>query len=243
VLEQPDNQEEGNLFMLLSIKVLNGKALAILAVALLVTLVQGCSYEKMNVRNDAEAAKYDPASTARVRFFSSPEYYSSYQPGAACEDFHPGKATDKKTYLRVYENKESYILWRDTDLRGMKAEDYRNKVIGMPTSKTTEALKSDRLGYDEVVIPVGKPSVLSINYSMHSQEGSASCYPSPVSLNPEAGKDYEVKFVFEKPQFLVTTCKLTVSELSGVGSPQDVREVKTDLCVKNEHYDYETVRK
>lgn len=229
--------------MVVLFKVLSGKKAAIPAIALLVALIQGCSYEKVNVRNEVEAAKYDPASMARVRFFSSPEYSSSYQPGAACEDFHSGKATDRKTYLRVYENKESYILWRDADLLGMKAEDYRNRVIGIPASRTTETLKTDRLGYDEVVIPAGKPSVLAINYSMRSQEGSASCYPSPVSLNPEAGKDYEVRLVFEKPQFLVTTCKLSVSELSEAGSPREVREIKTDLCVKNEHYDYETVRK
>ncbi|WP_258538513.1 hypothetical protein [Pseudomonas sp. GW456-L15] len=36
-------------------------------------LLTGCSYEKTNLRNDTETAKYDRTTSARIRIFSAPE--------------------------------------------------------------------------------------------------------------------------------------------------------------------------
>lgn len=208
-------------------------------------LLQGCSYEKTLVRKEAEASTYDPASMARIRLFSSPELSASYQPGATCEAFHPSKKNDTKIAARQYKKEQHWLLWAKTslDLRGMEPEDYQNRVIGMPETKQTRNLRNDRVGYDEFVIPAGKPTVVMINFTAHdsTRNSDSWCFPPPVALTPEAGKDYEISLVWERPNIFVANCRLSVAELVGQEVVKDVREVKTALCAENKNFDYDTV--
>ena len=53
-----------------------------------VLILSGCSYNKTNVLNETEATKYDPATTARIRIYSSPEKLAGFVPGKTCEAYH-----------------------------------------------------------------------------------------------------------------------------------------------------------
>ena len=59
-----------------------------LGVTLLAFLIQGCSYQKTNVNNEIEKAKYDPQFNSRVRVFSSPEVTGRYKSFENCEQTH-----------------------------------------------------------------------------------------------------------------------------------------------------------
>lgn len=217
----------------------------ILGLTLLLAALQGCThYDKTNIRNDVEAAKYDPASTARIRVFSSPEVTGSYQANASCEQYRPFYTKEGSPLTVSFRDRRStkqYILWRNVDLLGMVEEDYINRTIDIPASQTTEALKHDRLGYNEYVIPAGKPTVMDLGFHAVYEHGSSRCSPKPVVLVPEAGKDYEVRFATEEINWLTNGCRITVSELSGTAPLKTMQPVKTSMCVLGDGYTFKTV--
>lgn len=199
------------------------------SVLLVALFIHGCSYSKVSVKNEVEAAKYDPVSTARVRVFSSPESVASYYPGLSCTEAKRVGSKEANP-LRVYENKERYILGRKADLLGMKVEDYRNTTIGMPASEATQELEKDRLAYSEVVVPAGMSSVFSMFYSVNDQNVRAYCYPPSVSISPRAGADYEVRLILDQKAFGRSSCHVSVKELSGEGTVKKLSETKFDVC-------------
>ncbi|MGX5728769.1 hypothetical protein ACWKWZ_27320 [Metapseudomonas otitidis] len=196
---------------------------------LLVLFIQGCTYDKFSVRNEAEAAKYDPASMARVRVFSSPEMIASYYPGSSCLEVG-GVGSKKDIPLREYRGGEKYIFGRKADLLGMRAEDYKNTTIGIPLSETTEELMKDRSAYNEVVVPAGVSSVFSIFYSLRDEHVNSSCFPPRVSISPRAGADYEVRLVFESKSWGQSWCRLSIKELIGDGAVKKTAEVNSEVC-------------
>lgn len=203
-------------------------------------LLNGCSYEKTNLRNDTEAAKYDPAASARIRIFSAPEKTASYIPGKTCEAYynHPENGRLQGSIAtRYHDPKQRYILWRGSDVLGMKAEDYQNRVIGMPATAHTNATKSDRLGYDEFVLPANQPVLVDISY----KTDNGYCYPPTIQFVPKAGKDYEASLEFSKQNFMSSKCSIALVELSGAGLQQETRPVSTSYCSNDGHGHYFTV--
>lgn len=208
----------------------------ILNVTFFALLVQGCSYQKTNITNEAEKEKYSPEFSSRIRAFNSPETTGSYKTLASCEDVSQpktGKDVDSKIF-RDRTSTKTYILWRRVDLLGMKEEDYINRVIGIPATLTTEAVKSERLGYDEFVIPAGKPTVLRMSYDASSDSGHSWCYPKPAYLTPKAGKDYEVKLEFRKIDLLSSGCRIVISEITGAEMIKQPQEISSNTCIANQ---------
>ncbi|MGE4407905.1 hypothetical protein [Pseudomonas sp.] len=199
------------------------------SVLLVALFVQGCSYNKVSVKDEVEAGKYDPVSMARVRVFSSPESVASYYPGLSCAEAKRVGFKGAKP-LRVHENKERYILGRKADLLGMKVEDYRNTTIGMPISETTQELEKDRLAYNEVVVPADVSSVFSMFYSVNDQNVRAYCYPPNVSISPRAGADYELRLILDQKSFGRSSCHVSVKELIGKESVKKVSDINFDVC-------------
>ncbi|TKK33445.1 hypothetical protein PspCFBP13528_06990 [Pseudomonas sp. CFBP13528] len=203
-------------------------------------LLIGCSYDKATLRNEAEAAKYDPATSARIRIYSAPEKHARYIPGKTCEAYynHPENGRLQGDIpTRTYDPKQRYILWRNSNVLDMKAEDYQNRVIGIPATAHTEAVKTDRLGYDEFVIPANQPVLVEIDY----KTDKGYCYPPTVQFVPQAGKDYEASIEFHKPYFYASNCSIDLVALSGTGSPQETHPVSTNICRSDGHGRYSTV--
>ncbi|MEY9333742.1 hypothetical protein ABH911_004053 [Pseudomonas protegens] len=203
-------------------------------------LLTGCSYEKTNLRNDTEAAKYDPTNSARIRIFSAPEKPASYIPGKTCEAYynHPENGRLQGSIAtRHHDPKQRYILWRDSDVLGMKIEDYQNRVIGIPTTAHTEAVKFDRLGYDEFVIPANQPVLIDINY----KTDNGHCYPPTIQFVPKAGKDYEASLEFSKQSALSSKCAINLVKLSGTGVLKETQAASTSYCGNDGHGRYFTV--
>lgn len=204
-------------------------------------LLIGCSsYEKTNLRNDAESAKYHPTNSARIRIYSAPEKHAAYIPGKTCEAYynHPENGRlPGNIATRTYDPKQRYILWRTSDVLAMKAEDYQNRVIGMPATTHTEAVKTDRLGYDEFVIPANQPVLVDIAY----KSDNGYCYPPTIQFVPEAGKDYEASLEFHKQNFYSSKCSIELVALSGAGAVQETRPVSTSFCRSDGNGRYSTV--
>ncbi|MDM3886031.1 hypothetical protein QSV36_10515 [Pseudomonas sp. BCRC 81390] len=206
-----------------------------------VLILSGCSYNKTNVRNETEAAKYDPATTARIRIYSSPEKLAGFVPGKTCEAYHNHPVNGElqgMIWTREHDRNQRYILWRDTDLLGMQAEDYRNRVIGIPATAHTEAVKTDRLGYDEFVIPANQPVLVKI---MYVEQNGSYCYPPDIQFVPKAGQDYEASLEFHKQSFISSKCSIDLVALSGAGSQQETTPVSTSFCGNDGHGRYFTV--
>ncbi|NWC95332.1 MULTISPECIES: hypothetical protein [unclassified Pseudomonas] len=198
-----------------------------LPLALTCLMLGACSYTKTTLPNDQEAARYDPATSARVRIFTSPEFIGSYQPGQSCAQLNTHAANRGLIDTTVYKHQESYMLWRTVDLRGMQPENYQNNVIGMPPSQATQRLQTDRLSYSEFVLPAGKPSVVQVRYS--APDGS--CDAPPVMFEPQAGKDYEVSMQFSKDGFIATArCQVNVVALGGEAAVKQSAPVATKPC-------------
>lgn len=207
----------------------------ILSATFFALLVQGCSYQKTNIINEAEKEKYSPYFSSRIRAFNSPETTGSFKTLENCKDASQAK-NGKDVESRIFRDRSStktYILWRRVDLLGMKEEDYVNRVIGIPATLTTESLKSERLGYDEFVVPAGKPTVLIMSYNASSDSGRSWCYPKPAYLTPKAGKDYEVKLEFEKIDFLSSGCRVVISEITGANMIKQPQEISSNSCVSD----------
>lgn len=206
-----------------------------LGITLLALLVQGCSYHKTNVVNETEKGKYNPELSSRIRVFNSPEITGRYKTLESCTDesqVKNGKGGGFKPF-RDRTPTKTYILWRRVDLLGMMEEDYINRVIGIPPTVTTESLKLDRLGYNEYVIPAGKPTILDLKYYAVSDSGKSWCYPKSAYLTPKAGQDYEVKLEFEKADFLSSTCKVVVSEIRGADTIKKLEGISSNSCVSD----------
>ncbi|MGC6369016.1 hypothetical protein [Pseudomonas sp. K2I15] len=198
-----------------------------LPLALACLMLGACSYTKTTLPNDQEAARYDPATSARVRIFSSPEFIGAYQPGKSCAQLDTKAVNRGLIDTTVYKHQESYILWRKVDLRGMQPENYQNNVIGIPPSQATQRLQTDRLSYSEFVLPAGKPSVVHVKYL--AQDGS--CSPPPIMFEPQAGKDYEVSLQFTKENFIATPrCQVSVVALDGAAAIKQSVPVTTQPC-------------
>lgn len=204
-------------------------------------LLSGCSYNKTNLHNEAEAAKYDPATSARLRIYSAPEKLASYVPGKTCEAYFNHRVNGRLVgdiVTRTHDPKQRYILWRTSDVLNMKAEDYQNQVIGMPATAHTEAVKTDRLGYDEFVIPANQPVLVDIGYMVENGH----CYPPAIQFVPEAGKDYEASLEFRKDSIISSAkCSVDLVALSGSGAIQETRPVPTSYCGNDGHGNYFTV--
>lgn len=207
----------------------------ILGITLLALLVQGCSYQKTNINNEAEKGKYNPESSSRIRVFTSPEITGKYKTVESCEKASQIK-NENDTGFKNFRDRTStkkYILWRNVDLLGMVEEDYINRVIGVPATVTTESIKAERLGYNEYVIPAGKPTVFAMSYYASSDSGKFWCYPNSAYLTPKAGKDYEIKLEFEKTNLVSSVCRVVVSEITGNDAIKKPQKINSDSCMSN----------
>ncbi|WP_411379089.1 hypothetical protein [Pseudomonas sp. MPB26] len=207
----------------------------LLGTALLVFLIQGCSYQKTNITNEVEKNSYNPESSSRVRVFTSPEVTGRFKSFESCEQTRQIKNENDMGFKNFRDRTptKTYLLWRRVDLLGMMEEDYKNRVIGIPATLTTESVKTERLGYNEYVLPAGKPTLFIMKYFVTSDSGKFWCYPDSAYLTPKQGKDYEVKLEFEKTGLMSSACKVVVSEITGGESIKQVQSVNSNSCMSD----------
>lgn len=196
-----------------------------------VLILAGCGTSKTNVTNSAEAAKYDPASTARVRIVAGSWVWAGYVTGQSCEQYfnvsrNSGIVPPPGWRLaRHHEHEELNFFTTHWP------SDYQNNVIGMPASSKTQAIDSTDGYYDELVVPAGQTFIAAVSFGAVR----AHCYPAPASFVPQSGKDYEVRLDYSQSSYFAPTkCRVGVYELQPAGASSSAaaeRPMPADYCV------------
>ena len=185
----------------------------------------GCAYQKTDVRNEAEAARFDPSNTARIRLFTGEGTQGGYVVGSSCEAFFtpansnvpPAQIGWKDAHVHT----AGLFPWRESDTR--------NLVIGIPPSNATKNVNTTQQVYDEYVVPANQPLLVSL----FSWSSAVSCRPTPISFTPEAGRDYEFQLEGVKISTFRGGCIIGARRLISLGSGAPTVELPLlpDLCV------------
>lgn len=212
-----------------------GTVIARLGLLLIVPLaVGGCTFKKTDVQNPAEMAKYDPASTARIRLISGQGAYAGFVSGQSCEQYF------NDTYVKALAARERPQGWNPSrivpsgqsgDIFGMWPSDYQNNVIGMPPSPVSAKIDETRRYFDEHVVPAGQPLIAFVAFVT----SGSSCSSAPVSFVPRAGADYEIRQAFQSQTFK-TTCRNEVVELKA----GEEKPIPPNYCIQDASGDYHT---
>lgn len=202
------------------------------SVICLAILATGCATSKLNVQDEIQAASYDPATTARIRFITGDTTHASYVSNHSCESFYKALETQSADQLgqkNPHVDTPGLFPWR--------ASDKRNMVIGMPSSKKSVATDNTLKQYDEVVVPAGKP-LLAFFAAGGSQY---SCWPKPIRFIPEAGHDYELELEYVRNSTFSAGCIIGARELQAKDGATIEHPVPHDLCVKDMEGNFRTV--
>jgi hypothetical protein len=189
-----------------------------LAVSL--TLI-GCATTKTDVRNEAHISRYDPTTTARVRLITT---HAGFISGQTCEMFYNESLLTKTP-------EEAGWQTAHVDSAGLypfRATDRQNSVIGMPASKASKAINQSPKVFDEHVIPAGKPFIAG--FAMGGSQ--LSCFPAPVTLIPEPGKDYEMELQMMKISTFKAGCVIAVRQLSTQADTTVETPLRPQVCAK-----------
>jgi hypothetical protein len=192
-----------------------------LAVSL--TLI-GCATTKTDVRNEAHISRYDPTTTARVRLITGDTTHAGFISGQTCEMFYNESLLTKTP-------EEAGWQTAHVDSAGLypfRATDRQNSVIGMPASKASKAINQSPKVFDEHVIPAGKPFIAG--FAMGGSQ--LSCFPAPVTLIPEPGKDYEMELQMMKISTFKAGCVIAVRQLSTQADTTVETPLKPQVCAK-----------
>lgn len=195
-------------------------------------LIVGCASSKSNVQDHIQAANYDPAKTARIRFITGDTTHAAYISGHSCESFYgalKSQSADQLGQKNPHIDTPGLYPWRDSDKRNM--------LIGMPSSKKSIAINSTLKQYDEVVVPAGTP-LLAFFAAGGSQY---SCWPKPIRFIPEAGHDYELELEYVQSSTFSGGCIIGARELKAEGGITNERPLPRDFCVKDLDGTFRTV--
>lgn len=195
----------------------------LLPLAISLTVV-GCASTKTDVRNEIQISQYDPANTARVRLITGENTRAGYISGQTCES-HYNEARLTKTAEEVG--------WKAAHLDSaglypFRATDRQNSVIGMPASTASKAINDSLKVYDEHVIPAGQPFIAG--FAMGGSE--VSCFPAPVTLIPEPGKDYEMVLKIVKISTFKAGCVIDVRQLTTQANITVETPLRPKVCAK-----------
>jgi hypothetical protein len=196
-----------------------------LPLAVSLTLI-GCATTKTDVRNEAQIRQYDPANTARVRLITGDTSNAGFISGQTCEAFYNESLLTKTP-------EEAGWQTAHVDSSGLypfRATDSQNSVIGMPVSKASKAINQSPKVFDEHVIPAGKPFIAG--FAMGGSQ--ISCFPAPVTLVPEPGKDYEMELQVFKVSTLQAGCVIAVRQLSTQAGTTVERPLRPQVCAKTQ---------
>lgn len=184
----------------------------------------GCATTKTDVRNETQISQYDPANSARVRFITGDTTNAGFLSGQTCEAFYNGSLLSKTP-------EEAGWQTAHVDSAGLypfRATDSQNSVIGMPASKASKAINQSPKVFDEHVIPAGKPFIAG--FAMGGSQ--MSCFPAPVTLIPEPGKDYEMELQMVKISTFKAGCVIAVRQLSAQGNNTVETPLRPQICAK-----------
>lgn len=98
----------------------------------------------------------------------------------------------------------------------------------MPASKASKAINQSPKVYDEHVIAAGKPFIAG--FAMGGSQ--ISCFPAPVTLIPEPGKDYEMELQMVKISTFKAGCVIAVRQLSVQGNNTVETPLRPQVCAK-----------
>ncbi|WP_440093630.1 hypothetical protein ACTACL_07480 [Pseudomonas syringae] len=195
----------------------------LLSLAASLTLI-GCATTKTDVRNEAQIRQYDPANTARVRLITGDTFSAGFVSGQTCEAFYNESLLTKTSEEAGWQ--KAHV--DSAGLYPFRATDSQNSVIGMPASKASKAINQSPKVFDEHVIPAGKPFIAG--FAMGGSQ--ISCFPAPVTLIPEPGKDYEMELQIIKISTLKAGCVIAVRQLSTQASTTVETPLRPQVCAK-----------
>lgn len=183
----------------------------------------GCSSTKIDVRNEAEAAKFNPTDTARIRLFTGDSIRGGFAVGHSCESFF-NKANEDAS--------KASIGWKDAhvDTPGLypwRESDSRNFVIGIPPSKASRRINDTTQQYDEHVVPANKPIIIDLYY----WNSAASCRAKPVTFTPEPGRDYEFNVEMYKISTFSAGCVIKARRLEVIDGATMELPLLPNFCV------------
>lgn len=184
----------------------------------------GCATTKTDVRNEAHISRYDPTTTARVRLITGDTTHAGFISGQTCEMFYNESLLTKTP-------EEAGWQTAHVDSAGLypfRATDRQNSVIGMPASKASKAINQSPKVFDEHVIPAGKPFIAG--FAMGGSQ--LSCFPAPVTLIPEPGKDYEMELQMMKISTFKAGCVIAVRQLSTQANTTVETSLRPQVCAK-----------
>jgi len=189
---------------------------------LTILVLAGCATTKTDIRNDPEAVKYDPATSARIRIITSPNTQGYFVSGQTCEQFFN---------VSVRKDAESDLVTPahpSGGLSGMLTNVFRNNVIGMPASIATREINSTPRFYDEHVVPAGKPLIVRLYY----RDSRLICRPAPRVFTPQPGVDYEFEYLEpENGFFSQYKCTTAFRTLNTQGSTTTETPTETAMCI------------
>lgn len=202
---------------------------------IVLNLVACTATTKTNVRNEAEAERFDPASMARIRLITGDQMIKGgYVSGFSCEKFF-----NEATANRPAEE----VGWKparedSTGIPPLRASDKQNNVIGMPESKATKVINESKFYYDEYAVPANRP--LIVRFTMGGP-GSVYCSPKPVVFTPQAGKDYELQYEYLRLQNNQPGCILAVRRLNTIGTAVLETPIAPQYCSEDGQGGYKTL--
>lgn len=193
----------------------------------------GCATTKTDVRNEAEAAKYDPATTARIRLITGEGTVGGYVIGQSCETFYNKSARtlprNQSGWIDAHVHTPGLYPWRESDTR--------NLVIGIPPTKASKSINDTKLQFDEYAVPAGKPLIVYLG----SWSSAVSCTPKPIVFTPEPGRDYEFQLEMVKLGTFRGGCMIGARKLTALGAATVELPLMPDLCLRGAGDIYRTV--
>lgn len=201
-----------------------------LVVAIVVLSLTGCgATQKANVRNEAEASRYDPSSMARIRLFAQGMIQGGYVSGKSCESFYNDTMAQEDPERAGWKKGDAHL--------GEMFRREENSVVGMPASKSTAEINESRLYYNEHVVPANRP--LIVGY-VAGGPGSVYCKPFPIIFTPQPGQEYEAWYQYTRNQFNQPACTISLQKIVTVGDTTAEHRVMPLACVGEKVGEYQT---
>lgn len=186
------------------------------ALLLIVISLVGCTSTKTDIRNEAEAAKYNPTTMARLRIVTGEGNDGSFVSGKMCEQLFDAPRINPWVSMVTGKTAPQTTTPAQGPRGGffaLRPFNHQNIIIGMPPSTATRTINSTRFVYDEHVVPAGQPLIVRMDHS----DTAMKCNPPPRIFMPEAGHDYEVQY-----RFAANKCSIEIQQLdSSNGTPQE----------------------
>lgn len=162
--------------------------------------------------------------TARARLITGDTTNAGFISGQTCEMFYNESLLTKTPEVSGWQT--AHV--DSAGLYPFRATDSQNSVIGMPASKASKAINQSPKVFDEHVIAAGKPFIAG--FAMGGSQ--ISCFPAPVTLIPEPGKDYEMELQVIKISMFKAGCVIAVRQLSTQANTTVETPLRPQVCAK-----------